>query len=164
MFYATIAGLFALAGVVLFLAAVKNKQPANGRKIPKDTSTGNSTGSGGASKAPVDAAVDMSATDFEVLRTNATTPFIAVFHAAGCPACVKQKPVFDRVARDHVGKVKFVKISTDENRSLSRRMGVSRIPTLLVFKPNVADPVATHVGMLDDERLKSFVDSSIAGS
>jgi hypothetical protein len=40
-------------------------------------------------------------------------------------------------------------------------MGVTRIPTHFVFKPGSTEAVATHVGLMDDDRLKTWVEASI---
>lgn len=154
MFYATIAGLVALAGLVTVLIMKKDKK--NSRK--EKASTGSA-----ATPATVVTALETSAVDFEVLRTNSTIPFIVMFHRKACPACETQKPIFDRVAADFADKVKFIKISTDVegNRPLARRMGVTRIPTHFIFKPGSTEAVASHVGLKDDDSLKAWVEASI---
>lgn len=153
MFYATIAGLIALAGLVTVLIMKQEKKSGSGRA---KSSTGSTT-------TPAVKVEDISAVDFEVLRTNATIPFIVMFHRSGCGACDAQKPIFDRVAPEMAGKVKFIKISTDVegNRPLARRMGVSRIPMHFVFKPGSTEAVASHLGLMDDDRLKTWIEESI---
>lgn len=153
MFYATVVGLFALAGLVTVLIMKKEKKSGSGKGRSSTAST----------TTPAVKAEDISAVDFEVLRTNSTIPFIVMFHRSGCGACDAQKPIFDRVAPEYAGKVKFLKISTDieGNRPLARRMGVTRIPMHFVFKPGSTEPVANHLGLMDDDTLKAWVEKSI---
>lgn len=155
MFYATFAGLLALAGLVTVLIMKQNKKSGSGKA---NSSTGSAS-----TPATVVTAKETSAVDFEVLRTNATIPFIVMFHRSNCPACESQKPIFDRVAAELAGKVTFLKVSTDVegNRPLARRMGVSRIPTHFVFKPGSTEAAASHVGLMDDDRLKAWIEASI---
>jgi thioredoxin 1 len=43
-------------------------------------------------------------------------------------------PAVDAIAQEFVGKVKVVKVNTDEEQEVAIKYGVGSIPTLMVFK------------------------------
>ena len=43
-------------------------------------------------------------------------------------------PILETLAEEYSGKVKFVKLDTEENFDTTARYGVRSLPTLLVFK------------------------------
>ena len=58
------------------------------------------------------------------------------------------------MARDYAGKVKFAKLNTDENRSVSTRFRVMSIPYFALFKGGrLVDQVGGAVGRQSLETL-----------
>ena len=43
-------------------------------------------------------------------------------------------PVVEEIAQQYEGKVKVVKLNTDENPQIASQYGIRSIPTLMVFK------------------------------
>ena len=43
-------------------------------------------------------------------------------------------PIFEDVAQERSGKVRFVKVNTEAERELSSRFGIRSIPTIMIFK------------------------------
>jgi len=62
-------------------------------------------------------------------------PLVVVdFWAEWCGPCRMIAPVIDELASELSGKVVFGKINVDEDRGVAGQLGISGIPTLLVFK------------------------------
>ncbi len=75
-------------------------------------------------------------TDFnfneEVL--NSETPVLVDFWAPWCAPCRIIAPVVEEIANEYEGRLKVVKVNTDENYGVASKYGIMSIPTLGIFK------------------------------
>lgn len=95
--------------------------------------------------------------DTEVM--NSDTPVIVDFWAEWCGPCRMVAPVFEELSHEYAGKLKFVKLNTDQNQDISARYGVMSIPTLGIFHKGQA--VDAVVGALPKDHLKSKIDQAL---
>ena len=81
-----------------------------------------------------DRALNVSEGEFleEVLRE--TIPTAVDFWAPWCGPCKMVSPVLEDIADKHPGKIKIVKVNSDENPGLSQRFGIQGIPTIILFR------------------------------
>ena len=68
----------------------------------------------------------------EVLQSS--TPVVVDFWAEWCGPCKMLAPVIDELADEYEGKVKFGKLNIDDNQRTTQEYGITKIPTLLIFK------------------------------
>lgn len=68
----------------------------------------------------------------EVLESE--IPVLVDFWAPWCGPCKMVAPMIDEVATQYNGKLKVVKINTDESPSIASQYSIRSIPTLMVFK------------------------------
>ena len=61
-------------------------------------------------------------------------PVVVDFWAPRCGPCVNFAPVYEDVADERSGKVRFLKVNTEAEPELSARFRIRSIPTIMLFK------------------------------
>ncbi|MCX7647530.1 MAG: thioredoxin [Elusimicrobiales bacterium] len=92
--------------------------------------------------------------DKEVIKS--AIPVLVDFWAPWCGPCRMLAPVVDEISKEYEGKVKVVKVNTDENPQSASNYQISAIPTLLFFKDGKV--VKELVGVLPKEEIKKVLD------
>jgi thioredoxin 1 len=90
------------------------------------------------------AAAAVNSQDFEQEVIKSPIPVLVDFWAPWCGPCKAIAPSVDALAEEMAGKLKVVKVNTDEAGDVAGKYGIMSIPTLLVFKGG--EVVETLVG------------------
>ncbi|TDA63802.1 MAG: thioredoxin-disulfide reductase [Clostridia bacterium] len=61
-------------------------------------------------------------------------PVVLDFYSDECPPCTALAPLYERLAERYWGRVSFVKIFRQENRTLAESLGVTASPTLIFYR------------------------------
>ncbi len=93
--------------------------------------------------------------DSEVLGTNGLV--LVDFWAVWCGPCRMVAPTVEELSKEYKGKLKVVKLNTDENADVASRYKIMGIPTLMFFKDG--EKVDQLVGAVPKSQLKDRIDS-----
>src|SRR5262245_38241758 len=85
----------------------------------------------------------------EVLEASKTMPVVVDFWAPWCGPCRTLTPIIEKIAATFRGRVKLVKVNSDDNPQLSQAFQIRSIPNVIAFKDG--KPAAQFLGALPEE-------------
>jgi len=97
--------------------------------------------------------------NFEKEVVNSDIPVLIDFWASWCGPCQMMGPVFEETSKAFEGRVKFVKLNTEEFPQKAGEMGVSGIPCLILTKNG--KELDRIVGFLPKAQLKESVEGML---
>lgn len=99
--------------------------------------------------------VTTSTWDDEVIKAQGLV--MIDFWAAWCGPCRIISPTVEELSKEYGGKVKVLKLNTDENSDIASRYQVMGIPTLMFFKNGTK--LDQIVGVVPKQFLKEKIES-----
>jgi len=97
---------------------------------------------------------DMSFMD-DVIEASNGVPVIVDFWAPWCGPCRQLMPMLEKLVTAEGGKVKLVKVNTDEEKGVAGQLGVRSLPTVMAFKDG--QPVDGFTGAQPESEVKNFI-------
>lgn len=103
--------------------------------------------------------LEVTDTNFKDEVLSSDKPVLVDFWAPWCGPCRALAPVVDELATEYAGKVKIVKLNTDDNINTAQEYRISGIPSLLVFHNGqaVEQLVGVHKKSTLTEMLNKYV-------
>jgi thioredoxin 1 len=103
--------------------------------------------------------MDVTDANFETEVLKSEQPVLVDFWAPWCGPCKMLAPTVDAVANEYVGKLRVVKVNTDESRKAAMDYRIEGIPTLLLFKGG--QPIERVVGVVKKDQLAAKIDKHL---
>jgi thioredoxin 1 len=101
--------------------------------------------------------VNTSSFSQEVLESQ--VPVMVDFYAEWCGPCKMMSPVVDKIAEQMSGKMKVMKLDTDDSPEIANKYQIMGVPTVIIFK--AGQPVAKNVGYMNEQNMNQFVKTHV---
>ncbi|MCX7048234.1 MAG: thioredoxin [Candidatus Sumerlaeota bacterium] len=86
-------------------------------------------------------------------------PVLLDFWAPWCGPCRAVAPIVEDIAKANAGKAIVGKVNVDDNQQIATKLGITSIPTLIVFKKGEIS--ARVVGRQDKATLQKMLDAAM---
>ncbi|XP_057371041.1 thioredoxin, mitochondrial-like [Daphnia carinata] len=97
--------------------------------------------------------------DFQKRVLNASTPVLVDFHARWCGPCKTLGPRLEALAVEKLDKFHLAKVDIDNVPELAEEYNVTAVPSVIAIKGGKVE--GSFVGVLDDDKLRAFVNKLI---
>ena len=89
--------------------------------------------------------------NFEKEVLQSAEPFLLDFSAVWCGPCKMLAPIVEKIADEHLGKVRVGKLDIDDSPGVATKFAIKSVPTVLVFKGGKES--GRHVGVTNKDTL-----------
>ncbi|MFT4710173.1 MAG: thioredoxin 1 [Bacteroidia bacterium] len=101
-------------------------------------------------------AADVTDAQWDSVVLKSDVPVLVDFWADWCAPCKAMGPYVDRLAAEYEGRLKVLKLNTQDNPDVPANYGIMSIPTFLIVKNGEVEKVI--VGSQPYDQLKAAVD------
>ena len=93
--------------------------------------------------------------EFEQEILKSEIPALVDFWAPWCGPCRMVSPILEQIAKENPGKIKIVKINSDENQHISAQYSIQGIPTIILFRDG--KEIDRLIGVAPKENILRFL-------
>lgn len=98
----------------------------------------------------------------DVLEESLKQPVIVDFWSPSCGPCKQLTPVLEKIIKEQKGKIKLVKLNTEQYPQIPQQLRIQSVPTIFAFVEG--QPVDGFVGNLPESQIKAFVERIVKTS
>ncbi len=95
----------------------------------------------------------------DVLEASKSGLVLVDFWAPWCGPCKQLTPMLEKVVRGYGGKVRLVKMNTDEHPAIAGQLRVQSLPTVYAFRDG--RPLDGFTGAQPESAIKQFIDRNL---
>ncbi len=104
--------------------------------------------------------VDVTDATFNQEVLQADELVLVDFWASWCGPCKAVAPILAEIASEQAGTLKIAKVNIDENQQYASQLGVTSIPTMVMFKNG--QPIDKIIGAMPKQQIMSRVQPHLA--
>lgn len=78
--------------------------------------------------------VELNDGNFDQTISESSLPVLVDFWAPWCGPCRMIAPLIDEIANEKAGEVTVAKVNIDDSPAIAQKLGITAIPTLIVFR------------------------------
>jgi len=97
--------------------------------------------------------------NFEKEIQNADKPVVVDFWAPWCQPCLILSPILEKVAGEFKEKIIFAKVNLEEARGVAQKLGIDRIPIVVLFKEG--KPVSGFIGVRPEPVVRELLNKML---
>lgn len=106
--------------------------------------------------------VEITDQNFDLEIKKFEKPVLVDFFAEWCAPCSQLSPILENVVEKLNKKIDFLKVNLDNVPLTAQRLGVDRIPTIILFKNGI--PVSGFVGAQPEEAINKWLEDNLKNS
>ncbi|MGI6855876.1 thioredoxin [Mesorhizobium sp. 1B3] len=91
----------------------------------------------------------------DVIQESRVQPVLVDFWAPWCGPCKQLTPVLEKAVQAAGGRVKLVKMNTEEHPAIAGQLGIQSIPAVIAFKNG--QPVDGFMGAVPESQVRDFI-------
>jgi putative thioredoxin len=91
----------------------------------------------------------------DVIQESRRQPVLVDFWAPWCGPCKQLTPLLEKAVQAAGGRVKLVKMNTEEHPAIAGQLGIQSIPTVIAFKNG--QPVDGFMGVVPESQIRDFI-------
>jgi thioredoxin len=88
--------------------------------------------------------------------TESAAVVLIDFYAPWCGPCKKMQPLLDKLSKEYEGKASIVRINIDENKKLTRSLGIDEIPYFKLYRNG--KEIGNFIGQMDRDSFIRILD------
>lgn len=88
--------------------------------------------------------------------TGASNVVLVDFYAPWCGPCKKMQPILDELSKEYEGRASIVRINIDENKKLSKNLGIDEIPFFKLYRNG--KEIGNYIGQMDKDSFIRILD------
>lgn len=93
---------------------------------------------------------------YELLDSD--KPVLVDFYADWCVPCKRMEPILKRIANNPENQISVIRIDTEKNSELCRKLNIKALPTVKLYKNNRL--IWEHIGFIEEHELKKKINAN----
>lgn len=101
----------------------------------------------------------LSDADFVPEMRENTDPIVVMFTGSWCQPCKRMKPVFEDMAEQMQGDIRFAEMDIEQAEKTANELGIRSVPSLALFVDGMIREI--HAGTMNKTELRLWIQENI---